>query len=50
MSSVYYGQRCIGFVLNRGRDGFEAFNAEQQSLGLFPTRNEAATAVSGGLS
>jgi hypothetical protein len=47
MLSVYYCQHCIGFVLSLGRDGFEAFDAEQQTLGLFPTRNEAATALLG---
>jgi hypothetical protein len=45
MSSVYAGQRCIGFILSRGRDGYEAFSAEQKSLGLFQTKNDAADAV-----
>jgi hypothetical protein len=43
--SIYDGQRCVGFVFARGKQGFEAFTAEQQSLGTFATQREAATAV-----
>ena len=43
--SVYAGRVCIGFVLDRGDAGFEAFNADEQSLGLFPTQREAAAAI-----
>jgi hypothetical protein len=43
--SIYDGRRCCGWVFARGRAGFEAFTAEQQSLGTFPTQREAATAV-----
>jgi hypothetical protein len=43
--SVYAGQVCLGFVLARGDAGFEAFNADEQSLGLFPTQREAAAAI-----
>jgi hypothetical protein len=45
MVSIYDGQRCLGFVFQRGRTGFEAFDAEQRSLGMFPTQREAATAI-----
>jgi hypothetical protein len=45
MVSVYSGQCCIGFVINRGTAGFEAFNADEKSLGLFPTQREAAAAI-----
>lgn len=45
MSSVYDGQSCIGFVFARGAAGFEAFNADEISLGLFPTEAAAANAV-----
>jgi hypothetical protein len=45
MVSIYDGQRCVGFVYARGRTGFEAFTVEQQSLGIFATQREAATAV-----
>jgi hypothetical protein len=39
--SVYDGRSCIGFVLARGRRGFEAFTAGEQSLGMFDTRDAA---------
>ena len=45
MVSIYDGQRCCGWVFHRGRTGFEAFTAEQHSLGTFPTQREAAVAV-----
>jgi hypothetical protein len=45
MLSIYDGQRCVGFVYARGRTGFEAFTADQRSLGTFRTQREAATAV-----
>jgi hypothetical protein len=45
MVSVYDGQTARGFILNRGLFGFEAFTADERSLGLFPTQHEAATAV-----
>ena len=35
----------VGFVLNRGEAGFEAFDADERSLGLFPTQREAAAAI-----
>jgi hypothetical protein len=45
MLSVYDGQRCIGFLLSRGKLGFEAFAADQHSLGTYPTQREAADAI-----
>jgi len=45
MVSVYDGQRCIGWVFHRGRAGFEAFDREQQSLGLFRSQREAAAVI-----
>jgi hypothetical protein len=44
-TSVYSGQCCIGFILARGAAGFEAFSADEKSLGLFPTQREAAAAI-----
>jgi hypothetical protein len=44
--SVYDGQRCIGFILQRSKLGHEAFTADERSLGLFKTWDEAATAIS----
>jgi hypothetical protein len=48
LSYVTDGRECIGFVLSRGRLGFEALNREEQSLGLFPTAPAAANAVING--
>jgi hypothetical protein len=31
--------------MKRGRTGFEAFGADEKSLGLFPTPQDAADAV-----
>lgn len=45
MTAVYDGQRCVGFILNRGPQGFEAFDADEQSMGCFPTAQEAARAI-----
>ena len=46
MLSVYDGQRCLGHIIVRGKRGFEAFDADDCSLGTFPTEHEAADAVS----
>jgi hypothetical protein len=45
LACVYSGQVCLGFVINRAAAGFEAFNADEKSLGLFPTQREAAAAI-----
>jgi hypothetical protein len=42
---VFSGKLCLGFILARGEAGFEAFNADERSLGLFPTQHEAAAAI-----
>lgn len=46
MLSMYSGQVCIGFLLKRGRQGVEAYDANCASLGIFPDQNQAANAVS----
>jgi hypothetical protein len=43
--SVFDGRPCAGFILERGKLGFEAFDADQHSLGTFPTVREAAAAI-----
>jgi hypothetical protein len=43
--SLYSGRECIGFVLRRAV-GFESFDAQERSLGLFRTMKQAADAVS----
>jgi hypothetical protein len=45
MSTVYEGRTCRGFILARGRSGFEAFTADEKSIGLFPTQRAAAGAI-----
>jgi hypothetical protein len=37
---------CIGFVLTRGPQGYEAFNADAVSLGTYTSQIDAAAAVS----
>jgi hypothetical protein len=45
--SVYDGTICLGHVLYRPRVGYEAFDRNDQSVGIFPTQGEAANAISG---
>lgn len=42
MVCVFRGKLCLGFLLTRGADGYEAFDADGASLGLFSTRRAAA--------
>lgn len=44
--SVYDGREIRGFILARSKLGFEAFDCKEESLGLFRTLHEAATAIS----
>ena len=44
--SVYNGRHCVGFVLPRGKVGFEAFGRDEQSRGLFATWELAIAALS----
>jgi hypothetical protein len=50
MLAVYAGQRCLGHLLHRGRIGWEAFDHEDCSRGIFPSQREAADAISGAVS
>jgi hypothetical protein len=45
MSYVYDGTRCLGFILKRGKLGFEAIDREETSLGTFQTQAAAANAI-----
>jgi len=36
---------CVGFIIRRGKTGFEAFTSDEKSLGVFPTKPAAARAV-----
>jgi hypothetical protein len=44
--SVTNGRDTIGFVLSRGREGYEAFDASERSLGVFASMRDAANRVS----
>jgi hypothetical protein len=41
MINVYDSRHCVGFVLARGRRGYEAFNAGERSLGMFESKDAA---------
>jgi hypothetical protein len=44
--SVYDGRACTGFILNRGKLGFEALDADERSLGIFSSTQDTANAIS----
>jgi hypothetical protein len=37
--------RCVGFLLRRGRGGVEAYGREAESIGIFPDEEAAAKVV-----
>jgi hypothetical protein len=43
--TVYDGKQAIGFLLRRGPAGLEAFTANHDSLGLFGSEHDAASAI-----
>ncbi len=45
MLSVTDGTSCVGFVLNRGRDGYEAFNRNGKPIGKFKSQQQAMRAI-----
>ena len=45
LSYIYDGRECLGFVLARGKLGFEAMDREGKSLGIFDTQRQAANAL-----
>jgi hypothetical protein len=47
MLAVFDGRELCGFILKRGRTGFEAFDRDEVSLGLFKTAPAAANAIVG---
>ena len=44
-ASVYDDRSRLGIILARGRGGFEAYAADDHSLGLFPNPRKAAAAI-----
>jgi hypothetical protein len=45
LAYVTDGREAVGHVLARGRAGFEGFDRQEHSLGLFKTAAQAANAV-----
>jgi len=43
--AVYAGTTCHGHVLFRGRRGFEAFDVDDKSLGVFASQEDAINAI-----
>jgi hypothetical protein len=43
--SVYDGRECVGFILARGKLGFEAIDRDERSLGTYRHQREAADAL-----
>jgi hypothetical protein len=37
--------KVAGFIIQRGRIGFEAFTADEKSAGVYETQHRAATAL-----
>jgi hypothetical protein len=46
MVSVYSGRQCIGHVVARGTAGFEAFDCDDKSFGIFASMKLAADVLS----
>jgi hypothetical protein len=44
-ASVFAGERCIGHIVGRNRFGYEGFDRDDKSLGVFSTQQAAAVAV-----
>lgn len=44
--SVYSGRTCVGFLVLRGKAGVEAYDADDNSLGIFSDQQSAAAAIS----
>jgi hypothetical protein len=49
MVSVVDDRRCVGHVLRRGPRGYEAFDSHDVSLGVYPSKAEAAGALTIGV-
>ena len=44
-ASLYDDRSRLGVILARGRSGFEAYAADDHSLGVFPSPRKAAVAI-----
>ena len=47
MVAVYAGRERLGHVLARDKAGFEAFDRDERSIGIFPTQSAAAASLGG---
>jgi hypothetical protein len=45
LASIYVGQKCVGQILRRPKQGTEAFDADDKSLGIFEGDKDAANAI-----
>jgi hypothetical protein len=45
LTYVTDGHEAIGHIIARGRLGFEAFDRDEKSLGIFETQSQAANAL-----
>jgi hypothetical protein len=45
MLSVYSGRTVLGFIISRGRAGFDAYAADEKLIGTYPTQKAAADAI-----
>jgi hypothetical protein len=45
LAYVYDGRQILGHVLARGKAGFEVFDRDDKSLGIFQTQAEAVRAL-----
>jgi hypothetical protein len=45
--AVYAGRECLGQVLPRGKAGFEAFDRDDRSVGIFSTQSAVAASLGG---
>ena len=43
--SILHGRVCVGHLLNCGPAGWELFDADDKSLGIFPTQHDAVNAL-----
>jgi hypothetical protein len=43
--AVYDGRTCIGHLLNRGKDGIEAFDSADRTLGIYLNLKSACDAI-----
>jgi hypothetical protein len=43
--SIYDGRQTVGFIFARGCRGYEAFDADEHSLGVFLDQRDALDAI-----